>query len=404
MSFRTPTRCRRRVFARSSQGAERGWLYLIGDPKQAIFGFRGADVFTYLAAAERADRAWTLETNHRSERALVEAVNAVFARAPKVFAIEHIDFHPALAAGRQDAEPLTVAGRRVPPLRIAWWEEDEPVKAAHAEELLPGITAAQIARSLAGGVTIGGRAVEPRDFAVLVGTHAQARSVHAELGLLGIPAVLHSNGDVFAAPEATELQAILAAIAEPARDPLIRAALATAALGADAAALEELGRDEQRWEATLLRFHGYHQTWQQQGFVQMFRQLLQGEHVRPRLLALPDGERRLTNLLHLTDLLHQACCEQRRSMASLVRWLAEQRAPETVSSEEREQRLERDDRRGANRHDAQEQGAPIQHRLLPVPLETGGPPQGGERGLSRAGWSARARFGQRRICRAQASL
>jgi len=327
----------RRIFA---SGA--GWLYLIGDPKQAIYAFRGADVFTYLAAADRAREAFTLDTNFRSESALVTAVNSIFERTANVFAIEGIHFRPAQAAGRQDETPLTIGGQRVPPFQVWWWNESDPIKAGTANERLPRATAAQIARRLAGEVKIDGRSVEPRDFAVLVATHAQAGAVQTALGEFGIPAVLHSSANVFESTEANDLQAILAAVAEPARDGLIRAALATPILGSDAAQIEALSRDERGWENTLLRFQQHRETWAQQGFIQMFREVLQSEHVRPRLLALLDGERRLTNLLHLSELLHQAATTQRLGIASLLKWLGDQRADGAPKSEERELRLESD--------------------------------------------------------------
>ncbi len=327
----------RRIFA----GGE-GWLYLIGDPKQAIYAFRGADVFTYLTAAGRARESYTLDTNFRSESALVAAVNSLFDRTEKIFAIPGIHFRPVQAAGRQDEQPLTVAGKRVPPFHVWWWNEPEPIKAGTANERLPRTTAAQIARMLGGGVKIDGRPVEPRDFAVLVATHAQARAVQLALCEFNIPAVLHSSANVFESAEAADLQAILAAVAEPARDGLIRAALATPLLGRDAAQIEALSHDEHGWENILLRFQEHRETWAQQGFIQMYRELLQAEQVRPRLLALPAGERRLTNLLHLSELLHQAATRERLGMASLLKWLADQRAPGAPTSEERELRLESD--------------------------------------------------------------
>ncbi|MGB8166929.1 MAG: exodeoxyribonuclease V subunit beta [Chthoniobacteraceae bacterium] len=318
-----------------------GRLYLIGDPKQAIYGFRGADVFSYLDVASRAQHHHDLTANQRSVTPLVHAVNAIFARNPDAFVVPGIRFVPAAPSGRHDDAALKEGAMPVPPFRFWVWSEAEVVTKGVAKEHLPVMVADAIVAQLEGGETTEGRALRPSDFAVLTVTNPEADLMHAALMEAGLPAVVLSRARVFEAPEAGEMLALLHALAEPTFEPAIRAALATTALGFTANDLAAL--PDARWEQVLDAFLQRHARWQKEGFFPAFRALLVEEHVRPRLLAMPDGERRLTNLLHIADLLHQAATTQRLGPAALVRWLAMQMAAGASGGEEQELRLESDE-------------------------------------------------------------
>jgi len=321
-------------------------LFLIGDPKQAIYGFRGADFFTYLDAARRADRRFTLDANWRSESGLVAAVNTLFQRALAPFVFDEIPFHPVVARGKADESPLVEGGKRLAPFHLWFFprgKDEKEISQGKAEEILPRVVASEIARLLNGDVRIGERKVSPQDIAVLVLKHGQAAQMQEALRALNIPSVLHTEASLFASAEARELERVLAAIAEPGSEPLIRAALATGLLGVSGAELDALARDEARWQERLERFHHYAELWATRGFTPMMRALLHEEQMRQRLLAFPDGERRLTNVLHLAEALHQAGLERKAGPAGLQQWLADQIASEDKAAEEHQLRLERDD-------------------------------------------------------------
>lgn len=329
----------RRIF-----GGTNSWLYLIGDPKQAIYGFRGADVFTYLGAAAAAQRHYTLGTNWRSERLLVDGVSALFRRNARAFLEEGIHLDDVTAAGQRDQTPLRVNGRGEPPLKIWTWDHPEPLSKGLALETLPDIVASAIAQLLDSGATIGDSPLRADQIAVLVARHREARDVQAALHAVGLPSVLISDQSVWRTHEARELHTILAAIGEPWREPLVRASLATELLGFSAPELEGLAEAEAAWEARIARFSHYHLLWSQYGFIQMFRTLLRDEKVRTRLLAFTDGDRRLTNVLHLAELLQRAAMDLRLRPAAALRWFAEQRArPANGADEATVLRLERDD-------------------------------------------------------------
>ncbi len=326
-------------------------LFLIGDPKQAIYAFRGADVFAYLQAVRDTpeSRRWTLDQNWRSDPGLIAAVNALFdtGRVPRPFAFDEIGFSPVRP--KDDAvDRLRGPAGRTAPLEILLVRRDsgialdaagQRITVGEANDALPGLVAAEIGRLLDAGVeiaaerpedaTTGGepadgaapfRPVEPGDVAVLVRTNDQAARVQGALRHLRIPSVLHSDISVLDTDDAGDLERVLAAVVNPSDGAAVRSALATALLGCDARALWELQADEAAWDARAGRFMAWHALWREHGFIQAFRRLLDDEDVAARLLALPDGERRMTNVLHLGELLHAAAVRGRLSMLALAAW------------------------------------------------------------------------------------
>ncbi|HXG29161.1 MAG TPA: exodeoxyribonuclease V subunit beta [Nevskiales bacterium] len=337
------------IFQRLYQGRE-GPVFLVGDPKQAIYSFRGADIFAYLRARRGADQAHTLDTNWRSTPDLIAAVNSLFERHPLPFLFEEIPFQPAEAAAKT-RESLRIAGEEeLAPLRIWPLPLAEARKALSKNEAAAqavAATAAAIARllnlSAQGRATLGGRSLEGGDIAVLVRKHRHGRQMREALLALGVPSVQQAQDDVFDTLEAQELERVLLALAEPGREALVRAALAGSLMGADGARLYALSQNESAWEAVLEDFHRYHRLWRERGFMPMFRAWLAEQGVASRLLAHRDGERRLTNLLHLAELLQKQASAARLGLEGLVKWFADRRASRGGADEEALLRLESDE-------------------------------------------------------------
>ncbi len=320
-------------------------VFFVGDPKQAIYGFRGADVFTYITAAAAAPNQFTLGKNWRSTTDLVRSVNTLFQLSARPFILDGIPFEPVQAAGECDREPLTVNGTKEPALKVWLAIEAEPIKKEDADGLLSRAVATEIARLLSGKATIGSRPVQPWDIAVLVSRNDEARNMQEALTSLEIPSVLYSTSNVFQSPEAIELEYILGAVSEPGNERLIKAALTTDTLGVTGNDLDTLMLDDAAWNARFLQFQKYHQLWVERGFIQMLRTMLLEQGVRSRLLSYPSGERRLTNILHLSELLHAMCVENRLGITGTLKRLAEQRQnPDVARSEQYEQRLEKDEK------------------------------------------------------------
>jgi exodeoxyribonuclease V beta subunit len=331
----------------------KGRLFLIGDPKQAIYSFRGADVFTYLSAAAGtpSTRRHGLRRNWRSEPALIAAVNSVFRRVPRPFLIEDIDFVPAEAADQVRDDALTVDGRSEAPLQV-WFvpraaDSKKPLNAEEAKETVSRAVAAEAARLLGlaadGRVRIGSRPLRPQDLAVLVRRRHEAFAVEAALREQGIPSALHGADSVFESREARELEVLLLAVAEPHHGGRVKAALATGLVGLGAQEILVLDDDEERWQRWMETFERCRILWREAGVLVMLSRFLAEQGSRARLLAFDDGERSVTNFLHLAELLHEAESAQRLGPPALIEWLGARRSSSSTAAKEHEVRLETDD-------------------------------------------------------------
>jgi exodeoxyribonuclease V beta subunit len=333
------------IFRRIHGGNKEHLLYLIGDPKQAIYNFRGADIFAYLAAARAVKSKYSLEDNYRSEPGLITAVNAVFSEKSGLasFVFADIVFTPANWPGRV-GDTLAVDQGEHAPLQImlaAGGADGKQLASPDSKAVATTACCAEIVRLLQladqGQARIGDRPLVPGDIAVLVRTNAEARQVHQALLEVGVASVVKSTDDLFASHEARELVAVLLAVSEPSADKRLVAALATDILGWPAVALFDRNEDEVVWDGVLARFAEYHRLWHDKGFMSMFQALVSGEQVRERLLRLHDGERRLTNLLHLGEVLQG---QSRLSSHHLIEYLKQGVAGRHRG--EHEQRLESD--------------------------------------------------------------
>jgi len=333
-------------------------LFLIGDPKQAIYSFRGADIFAYLQANESIaeNHHHTLDVNYRSEQPLVTAVNTIFQQATvNPFLIEDIQFHPVKPQKDKLNSTLLIKGQPQPPLKI-WFITQTLLHASKIDpkewesRYIPLGIGHEVAELLnlakKGQVILEDRKLTAGDIAILVRTNAQAHFIEKQLIKLNIPSVLYSRESLFLTREIVEIERILHAIANPTVESWVKAALATDMLGLSATELYALGEHENQWQTWLNKFQRYHFIWQNSGFIQMFRELLIEEKISSRLLHYPNGERRLTNVLHGAELLHRVAAEQKLGINALCYWLAKQReiAQET-QDEERMLRLESDEMR-----------------------------------------------------------
>lgn len=340
-------------------------LFLVGDPKQAIYAFRGADVHTYLRAKQDAEERHPLTVNYRSDPGLIGALNCFFGETADPFAMAGIDYTPVVSApGRADA--LDGASELNAPLRILFFAGPEVrgprgrIVKEKSDAHLPGAIAAEVVRLLEAELEIpdvrggGRRMVGPGDVAVLCRTNAEARQVQAALQRLGVPAVLRGDRSVFESEEAKDLRALLRAMADPTDPRLVRAALATALVGMSATRLVQAAGDDERWDGTVARFTELRDQWTGAGFMRAFRLFLDADFegagkVVVRLRSLPGGERRLTNLLHLGELLHEAAMHGHRGPYEMIDWLGREideavRLKGGLAPEERQIRLESDAR------------------------------------------------------------
>lgn len=322
-------------------------LYLIGDPKQAIYGFRGADVHTYLKMESTDTQKYSLETNWRSETSLVQAINTLFKNADKkktAFVEEGIQFSAVGAGGKADQKPFTIAGKKAPPLQVWSWAPEGGTTVGVAHDRLPVAVAAEISNLLGSDSRFGeDQSLKPRDIAVLVESHKQANRMQQALHDLDIPSVEQAMESVLESQEAREVQWILEAILSPNHESGIKAALTTDLLGKTGNQLHKLVSDEELWQQRLQSFAHYRECWGKHGFYFMFSSLLRHENIFENLLRFSNGERRITNLMHVAELLASTGDEQHLSMPGLVQWLEEQRLGGQRVSDSFQLRLESDE-------------------------------------------------------------
>lgn len=321
-----------------SDAAQATGLIMIGDPKQAIYSFRGADLNTYLTARHQAEAIHTLSGNFRSTKGVVAAVNHVFARATKPFG--EVPFE-LVTACNDKVVPLQVAGREQSAMTVWHLQHQKTPR----KEVFVRQMAALFATQMVG--LLNQAVAKPGDMAVLVRGWTEARAIRDALASRGVRSVYLSERDsVFATPQATDLWRILRAVAHPRTTQWVRAALATQLWGMSWAELEALFQNEQAWDDLTERFHGWQKIWQRQGFLPMLHHLLHDQAIPTRLLNQGDGqnnkgERQLTNLLHLGDLLQTASLGL-QGEGALVRYLEDQLRRPQATGEMAQLRLESD--------------------------------------------------------------
>jgi len=323
--------------------AKESILFMIGDPKQSIYSFRGADIFSYMQAARHADLKYTLIENWRSSPGLIRAINTVFSNVNRPFIFDEIPFEEGVSVGENDAVMEQA------PLKL-WYLEFEKAKSmskAAAVQLIAAAVAGEISRLIINDMQQEANfeidCITPGDIAVLVRTNRQAQIIKAHLSSRQIPSVLFSAGNIFHSHEALEMERILSSISEPASERLFRAALATDMMGVAGQELDMHSQEPFWWQERLVAFREYFKLWQQYGLIRMFSRFMAKEEVRGRLLSFADGERRLTNVLHLTEVLYQESVEKNLGTTGLVRWLSEQRQTTSSQSEMHQLRLESDE-------------------------------------------------------------
>jgi exodeoxyribonuclease V beta subunit len=335
-------------------------LFLIGDPKQSIYGFRGADIHSYLAARRATEgRHYQLGTNYRSTRDVVEAVNRIFLHAENAaggsgFAQGAFRFRrgtvnplPFDAVDARDrGERLVGAGGQLQALTVSCSEVPD-LNAEGYRDFFAQHCAEHIVRLLNDPGTgfrkpDGFTRLEPADIAILVRDRNEATAIRRALRQRRVPSVYLSDKDsVLESDEAKDVLRWLAALANPLDGALARAAFATRTANIPLAELARLSADELAWEARVEQLRNLHAVWQRQGVLAMLRRFIHELGLPAALLARPGGERSLTNLLHLAELL-QTASRQLDGEQALIRWMAEQVEGEGAMGDEQVLRLESD--------------------------------------------------------------
>jgi exodeoxyribonuclease V beta subunit len=333
-------------------------LVLIGDPKQAIYSFRGADVYAYLDAARTAGTTATLGVNWRSDQRLVDAYDALFAGATlghpgieyRTVRAAGAHLHPRLRASPHDAAlRVRVVHRRdgAVDLTDRGWAVEQSTREHVADDLAADVVAllqcgAEVIARDSDGAEVGAETVRPGHVAVLVGTHRQGALVREALDAVGVPAVINGAGSVFAAPAARDWLALLEALERPASPTRVRAAALSSFGGWTAERIA--GAGDAAWEDVYARVHDWADLLRRRGVAALLEAVTRSEQLPGRLLVTVGGERTLTDLRHIGQLLHQEAMAEQLGVTALAAWLRRRvaDAADDNADEDRSRRLESD--------------------------------------------------------------
>jgi exodeoxyribonuclease V beta subunit len=338
---------------REIYGGSDGALFLIGDPKQSIYSFRGADIFSYMEAVNDVDTQYTLGKNWRSAGGLIRAVNTIFGEKANPFVFTSFTFQPVEQGDTEESWGLVVNGTQDrSPFKIWFMKRQQGKKniakgiaRTHAGKAVADEIVTLLSNGKEGRVLVYGRPIHAGDIAVLVSTNWEAREMLRVLQDARVPGVIYSSESIFGSHEAMEIERILIAVLEPANESNVKAALATDMMGVSGDDLAAFLEDERTWDGWVETFESYRSLFMSKGFIAMARTMITRERIKQRVRAFPDGERRVTNILHCVELLHGASIEKKLGPEGLLKWFQENRIKENDSeADEYQIRLETDEK------------------------------------------------------------
>jgi exodeoxyribonuclease V beta subunit len=300
-------------------------LVLVGDPKQSIYAFRGAEIFSYLDAVRAADNHQALPTNWRSDAGLIAALDRIYAGA--ALGSADIVVHQVRANNTDSRLPeqvplrLRYLNRRGHgPLNKSGFPVLDRLRRAVADDVAADLT--DLLNSATKLLTpSGSRAVEPGDVAVLVRNHKHLSMIQGALDVAGIPSVLAGGTSVYSTQGALDWLWLLQAMEQPSRTARVRLAALTPLLGWTATELDAGGDELTADISALIRelVVVHHAS----GFAAVYEHLSGRRDIAGRLLGITGGERRLTDLTHVAQLCNRAAVEEGLGLTALVRRLAE---------------------------------------------------------------------------------
>lgn len=330
-------------------------VYFVGDPKQAIYKFRGGDIYTYNKAKKRISKNnhHNLNKNWRSLPNLVSVFNFLFSdeMGEYPFANEFIKYTPVDSRAFNKDDFLTYLGEQEKsPFKILF--KDEKTGTAKMMDFACKQTAARIYQLLNNNdYQIGRRGarrpLKPEDIAILVDKHARADRIKEELKKWNIPVTVQATGNVFSTDEARDMQLLISAISDPGDLQKARALLTRKLFDQNCQQLMEMSlaqesTNQEEFEEYLNLIRTSQKIWRENNFVEMLTFLMDEIELKQRFLSYYDGERILTNFLHLSELIHKQEEQSGRGMDSIQKWFDEKYKEASRGDEEEKLRLETD--------------------------------------------------------------
>ncbi|MGP1928192.1 MAG: exodeoxyribonuclease V subunit beta [Arsenophonus sp. NC-LC2-MAG3] len=339
-----------RIFQRIYQDKNHCCLLFIGDPKQAIYAFRGADIFTYFKAKNQIESHYTLDINWRSSSRMVAAINQLFSRVKKPFLFKQIPFNIVKSVSSNNNLVFIHKEEKLSALNFCYIDK-EIISVLDYQQTMAYQCASQICDWLKESENKATwlyrddvkHPITAADIMVLVKSRREAVMIREALNKFNISSVFLSNQEsVFSTHEARDILLLLQAILSPEKESTLRCALATRLIGLTAQDIEQLNQDENQWDIRVEEFANYLLKWQQYGIYPALRDIMINHKIAENLLMDHiDGERRLIDVMHLSELLQEAEL-QLESKHALVHWLARQIDQPDPLVENHQIRLEND--------------------------------------------------------------
>lgn len=329
------------LFNQNTQTVQRtqidpAYLFLIGDPKQAIYKFRGADIHAYFAAARQCQAHYTLDTNWRSQPNLVDAVNQVF-DVNNPFRFDALHFQPVKAGVETNPEtdPQLAAQPAWQWLTLPDKDDGKAWEIKKAEPLIQQNLLAEISELLQH------HGVQPKQIAILVRANHRADAYRQALAKLGIPAVIKSRQSIYDTAQAEQLYRVMAAMLQPNNSHLIKPLLALDWFGLNSEQLYQILHSDalEHWFELMQRLN---QLWHKTSFIAALYALLEQQEVFAHLTVFNDAERRIANIQQLAETLQTEIHQRHLTPAKTLDFLAHQ-LTEPDRSDATIVRLDRDD-------------------------------------------------------------
>lgn len=313
--FQDTDRLQSEIFSKIFEQEKKG-LFLIGDPKQSIYAFRGSDIHVYQEWKTKSPSCFGLFKNYRSSPRLLEAIHAIYTTHKSFpFSDPALEYHPTRSAPRKNEKSPNALrflnadhpSEEIPLHFILFESEKEQSNQRDRTQKIQEWIAFEIKRLLAlaedARLYYKGRALRAEDIGILVRKGSEGLAMREVLQRHGITAILCTDQNVFDSQEALDLELVLAAIRERGRGTKLKAALSTELWGYNSSDIYEIFQSEEKKSEMLRRIRKYASTWENHGFTAMFRQWLYGENIHCSLLERSLGERRLSNVLHIAELI-----------------------------------------------------------------------------------------------------
>ncbi len=322
-------------------------LLFIGDPKQAIYQFRSADIYTYLNAKQSANKIHNLSTNWRASQHLIEAINYLFSQK-QIFGQTEINYVANDSPDQSSKMAVEIEKKTPAPFQIRLFEAEKPLTKLLARERCMADTAETVVHLLNAAAnevaTINQKPINAGQIAILVRDRSDATAAQKALSRRGIKSVYVTQESILAQQTTQDLISVMEAILDPSNERLINTALSTRLLNVSAKEIDYLYQHSDARQRLYAEFRGYQEVWNAQGVALMIQNLIKQRQLAERWLNRPDGERQLTNLRHLSELLQRRSLAAPCGMLLLLTWLRREKIGSELSSNEDYQiRLESDE-------------------------------------------------------------